>query len=131
MLASRVAQAGAVLVLVRAAAPHAGVLDGMTVWGLHLMGASVGDVALAQLGFTDGALVLGAAAAHLDAASALSVALAVRAAQMTWVAVGVVVGACRLSPRQGTLVSLARRASGASSGGSLPCPVCPVVQREF
>jgi len=90
--------------------------------GLHLMGASVGDVALAQLGFTDGALVLGAAAAHLDAASALSVALAVRAAQMTWVAVGVVVGACRLSPRQGTLVSLARRASGASSGGACHAP---------
>jgi hypothetical protein len=131
MLASRVAQAGAVLVLVRAAAPHAGVLDGMTVWGLHLMGASVGDVALAQVGFTDGALVLGAAAAHLDAASALSVALAVHAAQMTWVAVGVVVGACRLSPRWGTLVSLAPRASGASSEGSLPCPACPVVQREL
>ena len=98
MLASRMAQAGTILVLVRAAAPHAVLLDGLTVWGLHLMGASVGDIALAQVGFTDGALVLGAAAAHLDAASALSVALAVRAAQLTWVAVGVVVAFAR-APR--------------------------------
>jgi hypothetical protein len=101
MLGSRVAQAGAILVLVRAATPHAVVLDGLTVWGLHLMGASVGDIALAQVGFTDGALVLGAAAAHLDAASALSVALAVRAAQLAWVAVGVVAGACGVSSTHG------------------------------
>jgi hypothetical protein len=112
MLASRVAQAGAVLVLVRAAAPHAVALDGLTVWGLHLMGASVGDIALAQVGFTDGALLLGAAAAHLDAASALSVALAVRVAQMAWVTVGIAAGACGVSSRQGTLESLARGASG-------------------
>jgi hypothetical protein len=122
MLASRLAQAGAVLVLVRAAAPHAGVLDGLTVWGLHLMGASVGDLALAQVGFTDGALVLGAAAAHLDAASALSVALAVRAAQLAWVVVGVAAGACGVSSRRGTLGSLAEGARGASSEGSLPWP---------
>jgi hypothetical protein len=121
-LASRLAQAAALLVLVRAASPDAGVLDGLTVWGLHLMGASVGDIALAQVGFTDGALLLGAAAAHLDAASALSVAMAVRAAQMAWVAVGVAARACGVSPRQGTLVSLADGASGASSEGSLPCP---------
>jgi len=125
MLASRVAQAGGILVLVRAAAAHASALDGLTVWGLHLMGASVGDIALAQVGFTDGALMLGAAAAHLDAASALSVALAVRAAQMTWVAVGVVAGACGVSSRRATLVVLAQGASGASSEGSLPCPVRP------
>jgi hypothetical protein len=130
MLASRVAQAASILFLVRAVAPQSVPLDGLTVWGLHLMGASVGDIALAQVGFTDGALVLGAAAAHLDAASALSVALAVRAAQMTWVAVGVVAGACGVSPRQGTLVSLALGARGASSEGSLPCPVCPAAQRE-
>jgi len=130
MLASRLAQAGAILVLVRAAAPHAVALDGVTVWGLHLMGASVGDIALAQVGFTDGALVLGAAAAHLDAASALSVALAVRAAQLTWVAVGVVAGACGASSSRATLVSLAQGARGASSEGSLPCPVCPAARRE-
>jgi hypothetical protein len=127
MLGSRVAQAAALLVLQRAAAPHADLLDGLTVWGLHLMGASVGDLALAQVGFTDGALVLGAAAAQLDAASALSVALAVRAAQMAWVGVGVAVGACGASPRRGTLVVLAKAASGASSEGSLPCPVCPAL----
>ena len=130
MLASRAAQAGAVLVLVRAAAADAGVLDGLTVWGLHLMGASVGDLALAQIGFTDGALVLGAAAAHLDPASALSVALAVRAAQMTWVVVGALAGACGASSRRGTLVSLACPARGASSEGSLPCDVCPAPPRE-
>jgi hypothetical protein len=128
MLGSRAAQAGAVLVLLRAAAPHADVLDGVTVWGLHLMGASVGDIALAQVGFTDGALLLGAAAAHLDAASALSVALAVRAAQMAWVGVGVAAGACGASSKRGTLVSLAQGASGASSEGSLPCPVRPAPQ---
>jgi hypothetical protein len=111
MLVSRVAQAGAILVLVRAAAPSTDLLDGLTVWGLHLMGASVGDIALAQVGFTDGALLLGAAAAHLDAASALSVALAARAAQLAWVAVGAAV-ACMASPRQGTLESLAQGASG-------------------
>ncbi len=103
MLGSRAAQGAAVYVLLRAAAPHADMLDDLTVWGLHLMGASVGDLALAQVGFTDGALLLGAAAAHLDAASALSVALAVRAAQMAWVAVGL--------------------AAGASSEGRLPCAV--------
>ena len=111
MLTSRLAQAGSLLVLVRAAAPHTVALDGLTVWGLHLMGASVGDVALAQVGFTDGALVLGAAAAHLNAASALSVALAARAAQMAWVAVGAVL-ACGLSSRQGTLEALAQGAGG-------------------
>ena len=130
MLASRVAQAGAILVLVRVAAAHAGALDGLTVWGLHLMGASVGDIALAQVGFTDGALVLGAAVAHLDAASALSVALAMRAAQLTWVAVGVAAGACGVSSRRATLVPLAQAASSASSEGSLPCDVCPGAPRE-
>jgi hypothetical protein len=40
------------------------------------------------MGFTDCALVLGASTAHLDAASALSIALGVRLAQMTWVLLG-------------------------------------------
>jgi hypothetical protein len=130
MLASRAAQAGGILVLVRAASPHAELLDGLTVWGLHLMGASVGDVALAQMGFTDGALLLGAAAAHLDAPGALSIALAVRVAQMAWVGVGVAAGACGLSSRWGTLGGLARAAGGASSEGSSPCSISPAASHE-
>jgi hypothetical protein len=97
MLVSRALQAASVLAVVRAAAPGSGVLDACCVWGLHLLGASAGDVALAQVGFTDGALVLGAAAAHLDAVGALSIALGVRLAQMTWVVLGAG-AACVLSP---------------------------------
>lgn len=97
MLLSRALQAASVLAIVHAASPGAGVLDALRVWGLHLLGASAGDVALAQVGFTDGALVLGASAAHLDAASALSIALGVRLAQMTWVLLGAV-AAGLLSP---------------------------------
>ncbi len=88
MLVSRALQAASVLAVVRAAAPGSRVLDACCVWGLHLLGASAGDVALAQVGFTDGALVLGAAAAHLDAVSALSIALGIRLAQLTWVVLG-------------------------------------------
>jgi hypothetical protein len=105
MLASRALQATSVLAVVRSASPASSLLDGVGVWGLHLIGASVGDIALAQVGFTDGALVLGAAAAHLDAACALSIALAVRLAQMVWVAVGVV-AACAPSPGRRTSDSL-------------------------
>jgi hypothetical protein len=90
MLLSRALQAASVLAVVRAASPGAGLLDACCVWGLHLLGASVGDAALAQVGFTDGALVLGASAAHLDAVSALSIALGVRLAQITWVVLGAV-----------------------------------------
>jgi hypothetical protein len=97
MLLSRVLQAASVFAVVRAASPASGLLDGCCVWGLHLLGASAGDAALAQIGFTDGALVLGASAAHLDAVAALSIALGVRLAQMTWVLLGAGV-ACVLSP---------------------------------
>jgi hypothetical protein len=111
MLASRACQAGALAALLRAAAPGARPLDAVVLWGLHLVGASLGDVVPAQLGIADAALGLGAASAHLDVAAALAVASAARAAQLVWVCVGAAV-ACGMSSRQTTLGMLARGAGG-------------------
>jgi len=59
--------------------------------GIHLVGAAIGDLIPAQIGAIEGNFTLAASALSLSAASAVSIALIVHLAQLTWVIVGLVV----------------------------------------
>jgi hypothetical protein len=93
MLASRAMQAVSVALLVVAAGAPAGTCQVLLAWGAHLVGASLGDAAPAQLGFTDAAMLTVAPAAHVSAAAGLSVAVAMRVAQLFWVTIAAIVQA--------------------------------------
>jgi hypothetical protein len=114
MLGSRALQAVSIAVLLEAAGAP-GLRPALVAWGAHLVGASLGDVAPAQLGFTDSAMLVVAPAAQTSAAVGLSVAVAMRLAQLLWVALAVAVHAGS-SWRNVTWAVWRRRACTSPSG---------------
>jgi hypothetical protein len=88
MAASRALQIVEVGALV-CVSPHGALLvRAVAGGGMHLLGASLGDVVPAQLGATDLALASGAPGLGVDAATAVAVAGVMRIAQLSWVVVG-------------------------------------------
>lgn len=79
---------GAQLVLLTVGVAAGGWLDGVLVFGAHLVGAAAGDLVPAQLGATDGALTLAATAIGISFDEAVAIALLVHAAQLLWAAIG-------------------------------------------
>jgi len=81
-----------ILLLAQAVAVPRGVVGGLLTVGLHFVGKAAGDVVPAQLGVTDGALVLGADALGATASGLVAAALAFHASQLVWAALGALTG---------------------------------------
>jgi hypothetical protein len=65
-----------------------GLEEGLLGFGLHLVGASVGELVPGQLGVTEGAFRLGASALRVSEAVAVSIPLLERLPQLLWIAAG-------------------------------------------
>jgi uncharacterized membrane protein YbhN (UPF0104 family) len=109
--AGRLAQVVQCGVILRAIGAGATARQSAVAFGIHLVGASVGDLVPAQLGTNEGAYGLFAGALGLGAAAAVSVALLPRFAQLTLAAAALAVAA--LAPR-----GAASRADGETRGRS-------------
>lgn len=90
---SRSLLAAQILLLAYAVDVPGGLSGGLLTVGLHFVGQAAGDLVPAQLGATDGAFVLGAGALGAPAAALVAAALVFHGSQLTWAAVGAVVGA--------------------------------------
>ena len=75
-------------ILVAAVGGAIGILPAFSSEGIHLVGASVGDLIPAQLGVMEGNFTLAAHALGLAAAAAVSIALLAHLTQLVWVVIG-------------------------------------------
>lgn len=85
--------------LVAAVGGAIGIIPAFSSEGIHLVGASVGDLIPAQLGVMEGNFTLAAHALGLAAAAAVSIALLAHLTQLVWVVVGALVPMAWRPPR--------------------------------
>jgi len=83
-LVSRLMQIGQLALLLGAIAGHFELWRALGAEGVHLVGASLGDLVPAQLGASDAAYAASADALGLSAGSALAIALLAHATQAVW-----------------------------------------------
>lgn len=90
MMVNRVAQALQFGVLLVAVAGSASVGHSLLAQGINLVGTSIGDLVPAQIGVTDGAFALGAAALGITAAAAIAMSVIAHFVQILWCVAGCV-----------------------------------------
>jgi len=86
--AARVLQAAELAVLIFAVSGHTSIVRGFIAEGLHLVGATAGDLIPAQMGASEAAYALWAAALGLAPAGALAIALLAHVTQAVWALIG-------------------------------------------
>lgn len=97
-VAARLVQVTQYGVLVVAVGGAGGVSSALIAEGIHMLGASAGDLIPSQLGATEATFALSAPALGFAAADAVAIAILGRFAQLFWAAVGVVAAALERPP---------------------------------
>ncbi|HHH28310.1 MAG TPA: hypothetical protein ENK57_08195 [Polyangiaceae bacterium] len=91
-VASRALLAAQIVLLAHAVGVSGGLSGGLLTVGLHFVGQAAGDLVPAQLGATDGALVLGSEALGASSAGLVAAGLSFHASQLLWAGIGAVIG---------------------------------------
>jgi hypothetical protein len=99
-LLSRAAQVTQNGILVAAVGGAVGLAPALCAEGIHLVGATVGDLIPQQLGATDVNFNLSASALGLSPGDAVAIALLAHLSQLIWVAVGALVPVVWPRPRE-------------------------------
>ncbi len=87
-LAGRAVEVAQKAVLIAAIGGVVGIIPALTVEGIHLLGAAIGDLVPAQLGVQEGNFTLASSLIGLPASGAVSIALLAHLSQLAWVLVG-------------------------------------------
>jgi hypothetical protein len=87
--AARLLQSAQLAVLILAVAGRTRIVQTLSAEGVHLVGASVGDLIPAQMGATEAAYTLSAAVLGLAPGAALAIALLTHLTQAAWALIGV------------------------------------------
>jgi uncharacterized membrane protein YbhN (UPF0104 family) len=104
-LLSRAAQVAQNGILVAAVGGAIGLAPALCAEGIHLLGATVGDLIPQQLGATDANFTLSASALGLPPGDAMAIALLAHLSQLVWVAAGALVPLLWPPPRRRELVT--------------------------